>query len=202
MPLDAEKNRFSIGDYLNRERVAVDKHEFRDGEIVMMSGGSRNHSLIIANTIAALHGKLKGGPCNVYDGNLRIRIPRRVLYTYPDLSVICGKAEPDPDDPAGETIINPRMIFEVLSPSTEAYDRGEKFTRYQLLDSLAEYVLVSQSEPRVESFFRQPDGTWLLTPISGVQSIAPLRCLNVSLALSEIYAGVDFPASSAAADHI
>jgi len=116
---------FTISDYLNRERDSLEKHEYRDGEILAMSGGSARHSLISANVIRELGNRLKGKPCRVYDSNLRIRIPRSVLYTYPDASVVCDAPQVDPDDPLKETVINPTVVVEILSPSTEAYDRGE-----------------------------------------------------------------------------
>jgi Uma2 family endonuclease len=195
MELKVPKQRFSVAEYLERERKAVDKHEYRDGEILLMAGGSRSHSLMIANVIAALHSRLQGKPCRVYDSNLRVQVPRKVLYTYPDVSVICGQSDPDENDPAGDTVTNPRLIVEVLSDSTEAYDRGKKFDGYRELESLQEYVLVSQEAPRVETFFRQPDGTWLLTPVSGLNASVRLRSIETEVALAAIYQGVEFPAA-------
>lgn len=195
MGLPAEKHRYSILEYLSREREALEKHEYRDGEILMMAGGTGNHSLIVANTIRSIGNRLEGKPCHVYDSNLRIRIPKSILYTYPDVIVICGPRETDANDANGETFTNPRLLVEVLSPSSEAYDRGEKFSRYRLLDSLAEYVLVSQDTHRVETYFRQPEGTWLLNPISGLQSMARLRSLDIELPLREVYAGIELPPS-------
>jgi Uma2 family endonuclease len=193
MGLPATKQRSTVAEYLRRERDSLDKHEYRDGEILLMAGGTADHSLIVANVIGELRSRLKGKPCHVYDSNLRIRIPRTVLYTYPDASVICGPREPDPNDPSGETMTNPRLIVEVLSPSTEAYDRGEKFDRYRQLDSLQEYVLVSAATARIESFVRQDGGAWLFTPFSGLGAAAQLRCLEVALPLAETYAGIEFP---------
>lgn len=198
MGLAAETQRCTIAEYLQRERSALEKHEYRDGEILLMAGGTKDHSLVIANVIASLHGRLKGKPCRVYDSNLRVRIPRKILYTYPDVSVIGGQGEPDANDSAGETVTNPRLIVEVLSASTEAYDRGEKFDRYRELESLEEYVLVSHETPRIETFFKQPDGTWLLTPVSGLRSTAKLRSLDVELPLADVYSGVEFPIKDSA----
>jgi len=195
MGMPAEKQRYTISEYLRRERDALDKHEYRDGEIVMMAGGTGDHSLIMANVIRELGNILKGKPCHVYESNLRIRVPRKVLYTYPDVAVICGKRETDANDTFGETFTNPRLIVEVLSPSSEAYDRGEKFGYYRELDSLQEYVLVSQEACRIETFFRQSEGTWLLTPVSGLSAKVNLRSVEVELPLSEVYAGVEFPQS-------
>ena len=162
--------------------------------MLLMADGSADHSLIVANVIRHLGNRLDGKPCRVYDSNLRVRITKTVLYTYPDASVICGSRQIDPDDSAGQTILNPRVIVEVLSPSTEAYDRGEKFGRYRQLDSLEEYVLVSQLTPRVEMFFRQGDGTWLFDAASELTGTAKLRSLKIDLPLADVYAGIEFPA--------
>jgi Uma2 family endonuclease len=195
MDSTAEKHRYTIAEYLRRERESLDKHEYRNGQIIAMAGGSREHSLISANVIGELRNRLKGKPCQVYDSNLRVRIPHTVLYTYPDAAVICGQAEPDPADPSGESTLNPRLIVEVLSPSTEAYDRGEKFGMYLQIDSLEEYVLVSQATPRIETFYRQESGAWLFRWFSGLEATARLRCVDVGLPLAEIYAGIRFPSS-------
>lgn len=188
-----ERHRCSVAEYLRREREALDKHEYRDGEILLMAGGTVHHSRIQANIIGELYARLKGKPCAVHESNLRVRIPRTVLYTYPDVSIICGQPEFDPNDPSGETVTNPRVIVEVLSESTEAYDRGEKFGRYLQLDSLEEYVLVTQTAPRIETFWRQAEGTWLFTAFSGLEAAAKLRCLGIELPLADVYAGIEFP---------
>lgn len=193
MEVPTERTRFSVAEYIERESQAMEKHEYREGEVLLMAGNSPEHSLITANIIRELGNHLRGKPCRVYDSNLRIRIPRKVVYTYPDVSVVCGPFESDPDDPSGQSVCNPRLIVEVLSPSTEGYDRGEKFMRYRELASLEEYVLVSQSASRIESFWRQGEGTWLFTVTSGVDSAARLRCLEIELKLGEVYAGVRFP---------
>ncbi len=175
------------------EQDSQEKHEHRDGEVLLMAGGTADHSLIRANIIREVGNRLKGKPCYVYDSNLRVRIARKVLYTYPDASVICGPRQTDPNDPAGQTVTNPRVIIEVLSESTEGYDRGEKFDRYRQLDSLEEYVLVSQATPRIETFLRQAEGTWLLTAVSGRDATAKLRSLEIDLPLREAYGGIEFP---------
>src|SRR5438105_5763209 len=133
-----EPRRFTIDEYLRLEASAKQRHEYRNGQIIAMAGGSPEHSLIIANVIRELGNHLKGKPCRVYDSNLRVRIPRTPLYTYPDVSVICGETQVDPQDPGRTTATNPRLIVEVLSSSTEADDRGEKFRRYRSLESLDE----------------------------------------------------------------
>jgi len=137
--------------------------------------------------------RLKGGKCRVYDSNLRVRVPRTTLYTYPDVIVACGELGFDPLDKRKTTILNPTLIVEVLSPSTEAWDRGGKLQSYIQIDSLREYVLVSSETASVETFFRQQDGTWLYTPTTPPAADVKFRSLNVELPFAEIYAGVAFP---------
>lgn len=187
------QRRFTVEDYLRIERGSTDKHEFRDGEVVSMAGGTVAHSRIMANGIAALWNRLKGGPRAPFDSNLRVRISRGTLYSYPDVTVICGNPELDPDDKQGETVTNPRLVVEVLSPSTESYDRRTKFDRYRQLESFREYVLVSQDTPRVETFFRRDDGTWVFAVAAGLDGTIRLASLDVELPLSEVYAAVEFP---------
>ncbi len=161
--------KYTISEYLAFEQDASEKHEYRDGWIVAMAGGTYNHGVIAANLIRELGNALKGKPCRVADSTVRVRIPRTPLYTYPDMTIVCGEAQFDSLDGSGKTLINPRVIVEVLSSSTEAYDRGEKFSRYRHLDSLEEYVVVSQDSPNVETFFRYPEGGWLMMPFSALK---------------------------------
>jgi Uma2 family endonuclease len=195
MGLPVEKRRHTISEYLSFERTARERHEYLDGEILAMAGGSYNHSLILANLIGEIRNVLKGKPCRVLESNLRVRIPRTPLYTYPDASIVCGKPQFDPNDEANETVTNPRVLIEVLSSSTEGYDRGEKFTRYRQMDSLEEYVLVSQDVARVETFRRQADGTWLFSAYSGGEAVLKLTGLGIEIPLAEIYAGVELKAA-------
>jgi Uma2 family endonuclease len=191
--------RLSVEEYLRREAHSVDKHEYRNGRAIAMAGGTPEHSLIMTNLIGELRNRLKGSPCKVYESNLRMRIPRTPIYTYPDLSVICGPIQLDPKDPTGTTATNPRVVVEVLSPTTEGYDRGEKFRRYLTIDSLEEYVLVSRAIPRIETFFRQDGGAWLFTHWVGLDATATIRSLRIEVPLSEVYAGIEFPPDDAAA---
>jgi Uma2 family endonuclease len=184
---------YSLEEYLRLERDASDKHEYRDGEILAMAGGTPNHSLIAANVIGEARQKLKGKPCRIYESNLRVRIPRKTLYTYPDASIICGAPQYDPQDRGEQTVLNPRVIIEVLSPTTEAYDRGEKFDRYRELESLKEYVLISQSVPRIETFIRYDGGSWLFHSWSGLDVSVILRSVEVKIPLAEVYADIPFP---------
>jgi Uma2 family endonuclease len=194
MTMPAEKpRRYTIEEYLKIADDSEVKLEYVDGEIVSMAGGTANHSLISENFGRELGNRLKGKPCRVYDSNLRVGIPGNPRYMYPDRLVVCGKPAFDPRDKKNLSVMNPRFVVEVLSESTERSDRGEKFTRYRELESLQEYVLVSQDRPQVETFFRQIDGTWLLTPYFGMESVLRLRSLEIELPLAEIYAGVEFP---------
>ncbi|HTW93440.1 MAG TPA: Uma2 family endonuclease [Tepidisphaeraceae bacterium] len=192
MGVAAKTNRHTVAEYLSREEKSLDRHEYRDGEIVLMAGNSAEHSLIVANLIRAIGNRTGNGPCRVYDSNLRIGIARSRSYVYPDVTVICGQREADPNDPRGQTFTNPRLVIEVTSPSTEIDDRGRKFRDYLLLDSLQEYVIVSQQQPRVETYFRQDDGTWLFRNVSELDGVIRLRSVEIEVALAEIYAGVEF----------
>lgn len=185
--------RCSVAEYLRVEREATEKHEYRDGEVVAMAGGTGEHSLIIANAIRELGNRLKGKPCRVYDSNFRMAVNPGARYAYPDLSIICGPVVYDPADATRQTATNPRVIVEVLSPLTEAYDRGEKFRRYLRIPSFEEYVLVSQAMPVVETYTRQADGTWVFRAFEGLEATARLRSLEIDLPLAEVFAGVEFP---------
>lgn len=177
--------RVSIEDYLAAERRAETKSEYLDGEVFAMSGASRSHNLVALNAAAALHGQLKGRPCETYAGDMRVHIPATGLYTYPDVTVVCG--EPRFDDSELDTLLNPTLLIEVLSPSTEGYDRGKKFAHYRTLESLREYVLVAQEEARVELFTRQDDGHWLLSEASRLDEAIPLASIGCELRLADVY---------------
>lgn len=193
LPAEQRRRRFTIDEYLRRERDSVGKNEYDDGEILAMAGATRVHVLIATNVVVALGNRLRGKPCVPYTSDLRVRLPDRPRFVYPDVSVICGEPLADPDDAAGETYLNPRLIVEVLSPSTERYDRREKFDRYRRVESLREYVLVAQDAPRVEAYYRGPDGTWAFDVAAGIDAVAKLRSLKVDLPLAEVYANVSFP---------
>ncbi|MBI4703866.1 MAG: Uma2 family endonuclease [Deltaproteobacteria bacterium] len=145
-------------EYLAFERASPTRHAFLAGEIFDMSGGSREHSLIGANFVGELRAALRGRPCEVHGPDLRIHIPRTGLYTYADALVVCGRVEFADD--VRDTLLNPAAVVEVLSDSTEAYDRGEKFHHYRSVPSLSHYVLASQRQVLLEHFARQPDGSW------------------------------------------
>lgn len=182
--------RLSPQDYLALERQSEWKSEYLEGEMVAMSGASRRHNLIVLNLARELSLALKGRACEAYVTDMRVRVADGVLYTYPDAVVVCG--EPRFEDDQLDTLLNPTLIIEVLSPTTEAYDRGATFEHYQTLNSLREYVLVAQDKPRVEHFERQGDGQWLLTPVSGLDGRLLLPAIESDLALAEVYDKVAF----------
>ncbi len=183
----AHKLSTTFAEYVRLEQTSEVKHEFLNGEIFAMSGGTPEHADLAASVIRELGNQLRGRPCRVYTSDLRIRVLATGLGTYPDASVVCGKPERDPADP--NTVVNPVVLIEVLSDSSERYDRGEKFAHYRRIPSLQEYVLVSQLEPRIEVFRRNDDGTWTwseaLTP--GSVTLASIQC---SLSVDTVYAGV------------
>ena len=151
--------RYSYAEYLAYERDSERKHEFDDGEIIAMAGGSRRHNALALRIGAALDAARKPG-CVAFQSDQRIRVLATGRATYPDVSMVCGPIEGDPADPSSSTITNPTLLVEVLSPTTEPYDRGDKWQQYQLIPSLHEYLLVSQEESRVERYRRLPSGAW------------------------------------------
>jgi Uma2 family endonuclease len=194
-----EQRRYTLEEYFRLDDESDEKLEYWDGIIIPLgrmlatSDGSYDHSLITASVIGAVGNRLVERPCRILSSNLRYRLPRSPLYVYPDASVVCGRPQYDTLDKAHRTIINPRVVIEVLSSSTEAFDRGEKFRQYLQMESLEEYVLISQAEPRVEAFFRQKGGTWLFTPVQGLDATLKVRCLNLEIPVIEIYRDVEFP---------
>lgn len=189
----AVRTGMSEQEYLDFERSSPDKHEYADGEIFAMSGGTIEHSSIAANIICELGNALLGRGCRVLTSDMRIKIPATGRYVYPDGSVVC--ARPEFTDDKRDTLLNPRLIIEVLSDSTEAYDRGDKFAAYQTVASLNEYVLASQKEPRIEVFSRQPDGSWSLRSY-GPGDRAALSSLGCVLDVDRVYTDVFAPGAA------
>jgi Uma2 family endonuclease len=182
----AEPNRrLSPEEYLALERRSEEKHEYLDGEMFAMTGASRRHNLIALNIAASLHSQLADRPCEPYMGDMRIRVAATGLYTYPDVVVVCG--EPQLADDSFDTLLNPTLIVEVISPSTEGYDRGKKFAHYRTIESLAEIVLVSQERVEVERYSRQPEGGWLLLEANRLEDRLPLPSIGCELSLAAIY---------------
>jgi Uma2 family endonuclease len=180
-------------DYLRIERTAEIKSEFYAGKMRQMLGGTRWHSLITTNITGEIGSLLKGRNshrCVIYGCDLRIKVEETGLYTYPDASVACE--EKTFADQEMDTLLNPILLVEVLSDLTEAYDRGKKFEHYRLIPSLREYLLISQREPRIEQFIRQPSGDWLLHEAIGLESSIHLPSIDITLPLSEVFAKVVF----------
>jgi Uma2 family endonuclease len=176
-------------EYLVRERQAAFKSEYFPDEIVALAGAGRRHNLIVANVIGELRSQLKTRPCHVYPSDMKVRIAKAGASLYPDVMVVCG--EEKFEDESGDCLLNPTVVIEVLSDSTERYDRGKKFEHYRQLESLAEYLLVSCDEIRVEKFTRQSSGLWMLSETIGIEASVVLESVSCSLALSEIYLKVD-----------
>lgn len=171
--------------YLEQERKAAFKSEYYQGETFAMTGATRWHSLIVGNIAGELRQALRQRPCEVYSSDMRVRVSTTGLYTYPDVAVVCG--EPAFADDQKDTLLNPTALVEVLSDSTKDYDRGQKFQHYRKLDSLQDYLAVSQTTAHVEHYARQADERWLLTDIRGLEAEVTLYSVNITLPLSEIY---------------
>jgi Uma2 family endonuclease len=184
----APSRRVTAQEYLARERSADSRSEYLRGEIVAMSGASYNHALIEGNVIRQAGNQLADGPCRVLTSNMRVKVEASGLYTYPDIVIAC--ADPQFDDNVFDTLLNPRVLIEVLSDSAERYDRGAKFGHYRQIPSLQEYVLISQDQPLVERYVRQADQSWLLTVFQGMTETFALTSIPLSVPLQDIYRGV------------
>lgn len=176
--------------YLELDRQSEIRNEYYDGRMFAMSGGKFNHARITANLSGDLRYALKKTPCGVASSDLRIRIAPDGLYTYPDITVVCG--EPEFHDDKNDTLVNPILVVEVLSPSTEAYDRGFKAGQYRQMASLKEYALVSQFEARIEVFRRQESGAWLLWEYAGMDAACHFASVRCDIALADIYENIVF----------
>jgi Uma2 family endonuclease len=172
-------------EYLARERRAETKSEYFAGEIFAMSGASRKHNLIAANAAGELRQQLRDRNCEVYTSDMKVKVSPTGLYTYPDVTVVCGG--PQFEDDEDDVLLNPTVLFEVLSRSTADYDRGGKFAHYRRLSSLREYVLISQDRCLVEHYVRQPYDQWLLSEQTSLEDTLDLPSINCKLPLSEIY---------------
>ena len=182
--------RITPQEYLIRERQASLKSEFYQGEIFAMGGGSANHSLIAANFVREAGNALRDKPCIVFNSDLRVQVQSTGLYTYPDATIVCGELLFDDDH--RDTLLNPTVIVEVLSDSTEKYDRGKKSNHYRQIASLKELILIAQDRSHVERFTRQPNGDWLFHEQKELTADFELKSLGISIAISELYRGVKF----------
>lgn len=200
MGLPQEKRSYTPEEYFRLEREAPYKSDYYNGEIFAMAGGTSRHSLIVMNIGGELRQRLKGAPCAAYESNQRLTIKSSGLRVYPDVSIYCGPLEYDELDTQSETATNPTVLFEVLSPSTEAYDRGLKSESYRQIVTLQAYVMISQDKPHVEIYERRPDGLWLLRDENGLNAVLKLTAVSVLLPLAEIYDRIEFlpPISEAA----
>jgi Uma2 family endonuclease len=178
----------AYAEYLAVEAESDVKHEFCNGAIVAMAGGTLAHSHLATRIAGIAMAALEGRSCRPFNSDAKIRIPKTTLATYPDLSIVCGPIHRDAEDP--NAIVNPTLLLEVLSPGTEAYDRGEKFAHYRELETLEEYVLVSSEETRIEVFRRNADRTWTFTSY-GPGATLPLRSVDIELSVDRAYEGVD-----------
>jgi Uma2 family endonuclease len=180
----------SFEDWLAAERAATDQRsEFIAGEVFAMTGATETHNLIVANVVRELGNALKGKPCRVYPSDLKVRIEAENMGTYPDAMVICGDRAFYDD--RRDVVTNPTLIVEVLSESSEAYDRGNKFRHYRALPSLQAYLLLSQQRVQAELFVRQPDGSWNLSVFADPTDRIPLAAIGAELVLGEAYDKVE-----------
>lgn len=186
-----KKKYISPEEYLEIERAAFERHEYFDGEIFDMAGTSEEHANISSNINISLGSQLKKRPCKSYQSDLRVHIPITGLFTYPDILVICGKPQ-FLEEAHLDTVLNPVLIVEVLSPSTADYDKGAKFENYRTIESLQEYILVWQDKKRVAHYTRQSDDTWLLRDFIGEEAEIILSSIDCTLTMEDIYDKVDF----------
>lgn len=183
----------TAADYLALERQAETKSEYLNGHIYAMSGASREHNTIVFNLARRVGNQLDRKPCRGYVNDMRVKVSPTGLYTYPDVVVACG--EPRFEDQHVDTLLDPTVIVEVLSDSTEAYDRGDKFAHYRALESLTDYLLVAQDKPRIERYSRQPDGRWIYSVADGLDSRIEIAAIDCVLQLAEVYDRVEFSES-------
>jgi Uma2 family endonuclease len=176
-------------EYLAFERASEIRNEYYNGRIYAMTGASLAHNLIVSNSVASLHGQLRRKPCRICSSDLRVHIPQTGLYTYPDLVIVCG--EPQFLDDSLDTLLNPTVIVEVLSPSTERYDRGMKFQHYRSIASLQVYLLIAQDRAHIERYTRQEGDLWLLQDAIGLPASVDMAAIEAVLSLADVYEKVD-----------
>lgn len=185
-----EPIRMSEAEYLAFERKSEFRHEYIDGEVVAMAGASRAHSLIKGNLMSLFKTQLRGQGCEVHDSDFRVKVEATGNFAYPDLSVVCGEVQLLDD--AFDTLMNPLLIVEVLSPSTQRYDKTEKFSDYRKIPSFREYILVAQDKAHIERYLRRDDGVWELSEVEGLEAKLALKSVAVSLSLADVYEQVSF----------
>lgn len=182
---------YTLAEYLAFEEGSSIKHEYMAGHIYAMAGASPEHNQIAFNLTSIIGRQLQGVPCRGYSSDQKIRIEAADLNTYADVTIVCGEPQYQAEDRL--LLLNPRVVIEVLSPSTEAWDRGGKWTCYQQLTSLTDYLLVSQDRVQIEHYVRAPDGSWRYTRETGLKSIINVASINCRIALADVYAGIEVP---------
>lgn len=183
---------FTHQEYLDYEETATYRSEYREGHIYMMAGGSDTHNLVSSNIFAEIRQKIRGRKCRAYISDMKVFVKSSDFFTYPDVMALCG--EPNFVQGRNDVITNPSVIFEVLSKSTQTYDRSGKFELYKGLESLQQYVLIEQKKVWVESYTRQPDQSWTLDVYSSLEDVLPLPTIETELPITYIYEQVEFPA--------
>lgn len=184
------KRHFTIEEYLEMENASTEKHEYYQGEIFAMAGTKMPHNEITSNLSTSVGAQLKGSSCKPYGSDLRVYIEKNSLFTYPDLTVICGTKESLSNDDFN--MLNPSVLFEVLSESSKDYDRGSKFMLYRDIPTLKAYIIIDSLSVKVESYSINANGRWELTELYKLNDIVSIPCINVSLTLQEIYDGSSF----------
>ncbi|MCP9494824.1 MAG: Uma2 family endonuclease [Pyrinomonadaceae bacterium MAG19_C2-C3] len=185
------KYRYTLEEYFELERASEVKYEYFNGEVFAMSGASPEHEAVFGNVFTSLRNQLRGRSCSVFSSNLRVKVPAAPPYRYPDLTALC--AQPEYEVIGGiRALTNPTLIVEVLSSSTEGYDRGDKFIAYKSIPSLGEYLLIAQHRPHVTHYVKQPDGKWSYEDANEITDTLMLPTLDCTLALSEVYQDVTF----------
>jgi Uma2 family endonuclease len=184
------KPRLTPEEYLEIERKAESKSEYFQGEMFARAGAAEAHNLIVANAIAQLGWQLKSGPCRIYPSDMRVCVSKVGLYAYPDVGVVCGEREFL--DGERDTLLNPNLIIEVLSPSTEAYDRGRKFESYRSIESLRDYLVLSSDRVHADLFTRESDGLWYLGEARQFSDTLDIRSIGCTLKLADLYDKVEW----------
>lgn len=185
------KHKMTIEEYIEFDKNSMERYEYFDGEVFAMAGGSPEHSRISTNVTSRLFLKLLGSKWEVFNADMQLKVPAAPPYRYPDASVVCGEAIFE-EVQGVKLLVNPLVLIEVLSPTTEGYDLGKKFTEYKSIATFQEYLAISQSHPHVIHYVRHPNGFWVRHDIEGVASEVTIESLNIVLPLSEIYARVNF----------
>lgn len=183
------KNFITPEEYLATERQAEFKSEYYQGEVFALTGAGNNHNIITTNLVGQLYNSLRGKNCQVYSNDMRLHIPLNRLYTYPDVMVLCGSKEFTDDKK--DTLLNPEIIIEVLSPSTADYDRGTKFMLYRSISTLIHYILIDSRSHHIEKYSKNSEGNWVLTEFRDLQTKLFLENLNLEILLTDIYNGVE-----------